>query len=56
MEAKGQHHAPAALNPENNHGTHGIGRRLGPRARSKDLEKRKIPCPCRNSNPGSPHP
>jgi hypothetical protein len=44
-EWSGQLHAPAALPP----GTH----RIGPRA-DMDAAKRKIPSPCRDSNPDHP--
>jgi hypothetical protein len=49
MEVNGQLHAPAALPPGRNPGTHCIGGCLCPRA---DMEKRKISCLCWDSNPG----
>jgi hypothetical protein len=45
-----QLHAPVALPP----GTHWIGSWVGPRAHLDAVAKRRIPCPCRESNPGRP--
>jgi hypothetical protein len=36
------------------HGTHWIGGWVSPRAGLDAVEKRKISCPCRESNPGRP--
>jgi hypothetical protein len=47
MEVSGQLHAPAALPP-------GIGGWVGPRAGLDAVLKRKIPSPCRKSNPNHP--
>jgi hypothetical protein len=52
MEVSGYHCAPAALPPGRNHGTHGIGGRVGHRAGVKELETRLVSCLYRNSNPG----
>jgi hypothetical protein len=43
----GKHGAPAALFPEINPGTHGIGGWVGARVRPDTLEKRKVHCLCR---------
>ena len=52
MEVNGYHHAPAALALGRNHGTHGIGGRVGHRAIVTESEKRLVSCLYRNSNPG----
>ena len=44
MEVSGYHHAPAALPPGRNHGTHGIGGWVGHRAGVKELEERSVSC------------
>jgi hypothetical protein len=51
MEVSGQHHAPAALYPqEMTPGTHFIGDKVGP-----DVQARgNILCLCQGSNPGRP--
>jgi len=56
MEMSGQLHAPSALYPrERATGTHYRGGLLGPRAGlDTAVEERKIPRPCRQSNPGRP--
>jgi hypothetical protein len=55
MEVSGQLHAPAALSPrEGVPGTHWIGGWVGPRAVLDAVVKRKIPSPCRESNPRTP--
>jgi hypothetical protein len=56
MEVSGQIHAPAALPPGKEHaGKHLIGGWVGLRAGLGAVEcRKKIPCPCRESNPGRP--
>jgi hypothetical protein len=52
MEVSGQLHTPAALPPrERAPGTHWIGGWVSPRAVLDAVVKRKIPSPCRESNP-----
>jgi hypothetical protein len=51
MEVSGQLHAPAALPPERDPGTHWIGGWVGPRAVLDAVVKKKIPGPRRESNP-----
>ena len=45
MEVSGQHHAPAALTPEENPGTYWVGGWMGIRAGLDVCEKRKSPVP-----------
>jgi hypothetical protein len=53
MKVSGQIHILAALSPGKSH-LYPLDRRLvGPRAGLDAVEKRKISCPCRESNPGS---
>lgn len=52
MEATGQHHAPATLQPGNNRVFRWIGGWMSSRGRLERLEKRKITCPCRDWKPG----
>jgi hypothetical protein len=55
MGVSGQHHAPAALYPEERTpGTHWTGGWVGPRAGLDTDARRKILCLCRGSNPGRP--
>jgi hypothetical protein len=55
MDVSGQVHAPAAIprwrDPPR---THWIGGWMGPRAGLDTVAKRKIPSPCRESNPDRP--
>jgi hypothetical protein len=51
MEVSDQLHAPSALPPRKAPGTHWIGGWVGPRADLDAVGKRKIPSPCRDSNP-----
>jgi hypothetical protein len=52
MEVSGQFHAPAALNPKKKAPcTHWTGGLVGSRAGLDTVVKRKIPTPCRYSNP-----
>jgi hypothetical protein len=52
MEVSGRLQAPTPLPSEKTAtGTHWIGDWLGPRAGLDAVEKRKISCPCRDSNP-----
>ena len=53
MEVSGQLHAPAGLSPGKNPGTDSVGSGVRHRAGVDILEKRKISCPHRDSNPGS---
>lgn len=53
MEVSGQLHTLAALPPGKDHGTHWIGGPMGPKAGLDVLEKEKISCPHRDSNPVS---
>jgi len=52
MELSGQSHAPAALTPRKVLGTHWTWYWMSPKAGLHAVEKRKIPCLCRESNPG----
>jgi hypothetical protein len=54
MEVSGQFHAPPALPPGRDSGTHWIGGWVGPRAVLDAVVKRKIPSPRRESNPRTP--
>jgi hypothetical protein len=55
MEASGQLHAPAALPPRKELlATYWTGGWVGPRAGLNAVVKRKIPSPCRESNPRTP--
>jgi len=55
MELSGQLHAFVALLPaEGAFNTNRKGVWFGPRAGLEAVAKRKIPCPCRESNPGRP--
>jgi hypothetical protein len=54
MEVSDQLHAPAALPPGKEPGTHWIGGWVGPRAVLNTVVKRKIPGPRRESNPRTP--
>jgi hypothetical protein len=55
MEVSGQFYAPATLLPrEGAPGTHWIGGWVDPRAGLDAVAKRKIPSPCRGSNPDRP--
>jgi hypothetical protein len=55
MEVSGQLHASAALpSGKEPPGTHWIGGWVGPRAVLDAVVKRKIPSPCRESNPRTP--
>jgi len=57
MEVSDQVHAPAALPPsERAPATCWIGGWAGPRASLDLVVKRKIPSPCRDSNPQSSSP
>jgi len=49
MEMSGQHHAPAALLPENNAGTNLTGGWVGHRA-CLDILKKRISCQHQNSS------
>jgi len=51
MEVISQLHAPAALAPRKNTGTHSVGSCVGSGAGLEVLEKRRIPRPCQDSNP-----
>ena len=53
MEVSGQLHAPAGLPPGKNPGTDSVGSRVSRGTGVDILEKRKISCPHRDSNPGS---
>jgi hypothetical protein len=50
MEVSGQYHAPAALPPAENPGTHWGEGCVGLRARLDDLEERKASLPYGDSN------
>jgi hypothetical protein len=55
MEVSGQLHAPAALPPgEKAPSIYWIGGWVGPKAVLDAVVKRKIPSPCRESNPRTP--
>jgi hypothetical protein len=56
MEVSGQLHAPATIIPrkEPPASIHWIGGLVGPRAGLDATEKRRISCPCQESNPGRP--
>jgi hypothetical protein len=58
MEVSGQIYAPTALTPGKDPGIYWIGDWVGSRTGLDVLEKRRISCPCRDSNPGpsSPYP
>jgi hypothetical protein len=58
MEVTGERHTPAALPPAKNPGTQSIGGYVGATKGLDVLERRKIPCPCRESicRPFSPSP
>jgi len=53
MEIGGQLHAPPTLPPQMNPGAHGTGGWTDPKAGLDNLEKRKLSCPCQDSNAGS---
>jgi hypothetical protein len=54
MELSGQLHAPAALSPEKDPGTHWTGSWVGTKADLDAVDKFVIACPCQESNPGRP--